>query len=121
MPGGAVSATRGRCRAGSSSRSSVPSACSTCRPQPWTTASSWASACALASSGSRTLAVLHGAYLPSDPGEREVDVSAPRGVSTRLSGPVIGCHDASALSDFYAAVLGWKVVDRYEDKWALVK
>lgn len=43
------------------------------------------------------------------------------GVRTRLSGPVIGCRDASELADFYAALLGWNVVDRYEDKWALVK
>jgi catechol 2,3-dioxygenase-like lactoylglutathione lyase family enzyme len=43
------------------------------------------------------------------------------GVRTRLSGPVIGCGDASQLAEFYAALLGWDVVDRYEDKWALVK
>lgn len=42
-------------------------------------------------------------------------------VRTRLSGPVIGCPDASRLAEFYAAVLGWDVVDRYEDKWALVR
>lgn len=42
-------------------------------------------------------------------------------VRTRLSGPVIGCGDASQLADFYAALLEWKVVDRYEDKWALAR
>jgi catechol 2,3-dioxygenase-like lactoylglutathione lyase family enzyme len=42
-------------------------------------------------------------------------------VRSRLSGPVIGCGDASELAEFYAALLGWNVVDRYEDKWALVK
>ena len=43
---------------------------------------------------------------------------------TRLSGPVIGCGDAFELADFYAALLGWNVVDRSErvpGGWALVK
>lgn len=46
------------------------------------------------------------------------------GVRTRLSGPVIGCPDAWELADFYASLLGWKVVDRSEavpGGWALVK
>ena len=45
-------------------------------------------------------------------------------VRTRLSGPVIGCGDAWELAEFYAALLGWKVVDRSEKDpggWALVK
>jgi catechol 2,3-dioxygenase-like lactoylglutathione lyase family enzyme len=43
---------------------------------------------------------------------------------TRLSGPVIGCGDAWELADFYAALLGWNVVDRSEEVpggWALVR
>lgn len=43
---------------------------------------------------------------------------------TRLSGPVIGCGDAWELAEFYAALLGWKVVDRSENVpggWALVR
>ena len=46
------------------------------------------------------------------------------GVRTRLSGPVIGCGDAWALAEFYAALLGWNVVDRSENVpggWALVR
>jgi catechol 2,3-dioxygenase-like lactoylglutathione lyase family enzyme len=46
------------------------------------------------------------------------------GVRTRLSGPVIGCRDAWELAEFYAALLGWTVVDRSGDipgGWALVK
>lgn len=46
------------------------------------------------------------------------------GVRTRLSGPVIGSDDAWRLADFYASLLGWKVVDRSERDpggWALVK
>ncbi|MCA1707252.1 MAG: VOC family protein [Actinobacteria bacterium] len=46
------------------------------------------------------------------------------GVRTRLSGPVIGCPDAWELAEFYASLLGWKVVDRSEavpGGWALVK
>jgi len=46
------------------------------------------------------------------------------GVRTRLSGPVVSCHDAWRLAEFYAALLGWTVVDRSEDVpggWALVK
>ena len=45
-------------------------------------------------------------------------------VHTRFSGPVIGCGDAWELAEFYAALLGWKVVDRSEKvpgAWALVK
>ena len=45
-------------------------------------------------------------------------------VRPRLSGPVIGCGDAWELADFYASLLGWKVVDRSEKVpggWALVK
>ena len=42
-------------------------------------------------------------------------------VRSRLSGAVIGCRDAAALAEFYAALLGWDVVERYEDKWALVR
>ena len=45
-------------------------------------------------------------------------------VRTRLSGPVIGCHDAFELAEFYAALLGWNVVDRSEAApgvWALVR
>jgi catechol 2,3-dioxygenase-like lactoylglutathione lyase family enzyme len=45
-------------------------------------------------------------------------------VRTRLSGPVIGCDDAWQLAEFYAALLGWTVVDRsVEDRggWALVR
>ena len=42
-------------------------------------------------------------------------------VRTRLSGPVLGCTDARELAEFYAALLGWNVVDGYEDKWALVR
>ena len=45
-------------------------------------------------------------------------------VRTRLSGPVVGCPDAWRLAEFYAALLGWTVVDRSEDVpggWALVK
>ena len=45
-------------------------------------------------------------------------------VRTRLSGPVIGCDDAWKLADFYAALLGWNVVDRSErvpGGWALVR
>lgn len=34
---------------------------------------------------------------------------------TRLSGPVIGCGDAWELAEFYAAMLGWNVVDRAEN------
>lgn len=34
---------------------------------------------------------------------------------------VIGCHDALALAEFYAALLGWNIVDRYENAWALVR
>jgi catechol 2,3-dioxygenase-like lactoylglutathione lyase family enzyme len=46
------------------------------------------------------------------------------GVRTRLSGTVIGCADAWALAEFYASLLGWKVVDRSEADpggWALVR
>ena len=46
------------------------------------------------------------------------------GVRTRLSGAVIGCPDAWELAEFYASLLGWKVVERSEDVpggWALVK
>ena len=46
------------------------------------------------------------------------------GVRTRLSGPVIGCGDSWALAEFYAALLGWNVVDRSENVpggWALVR
>lgn len=43
------------------------------------------------------------------------------GARTRLSGPVIGCRDASELAEFYASLLGWNVVDRYETAWALVR
>ncbi len=46
------------------------------------------------------------------------------GLRTRLSGPVIGCGDAWELSEFYALLLGWTVVDRSENVpggWALVK
>ncbi len=46
------------------------------------------------------------------------------GVRTRLSGPVIGCADAWELAEFYASLLGWKVVDRSQKVpggWALVK
>jgi len=46
------------------------------------------------------------------------------GVRTRISGPVIGCGDAWALADFYAALLGWDVVDRSDAEpggWALVR
>ena len=45
-------------------------------------------------------------------------------VRTRLSGPVVGCHDAWQLAEFYASLLGWNVVDRSEAApggWALVK
>lgn len=45
-------------------------------------------------------------------------------VRTRLSGPVIGCDDAWELAEFYASLLGWKVVDRSEKVpggWALVR
>jgi len=45
-------------------------------------------------------------------------------VRSRLSGPVIGCGDAFALAEFYAALLGWSVVDRSEKlpgAWALVR
>jgi catechol 2,3-dioxygenase-like lactoylglutathione lyase family enzyme len=45
-------------------------------------------------------------------------------VPTRLSGPVIGCGDAFALAEFWAALLGWTVVDRSErvpGAWALVR
>ena len=45
-------------------------------------------------------------------------------VRTRLSGPVIGCGDAWRLAEFYASLLGWRVVDRSERDpggWALVK
>ncbi|MCA1671462.1 MAG: VOC family protein [Actinobacteria bacterium] len=45
-------------------------------------------------------------------------------VRTRLSGPVIGCADAFAMAEFYAALLGWSVVDRSEavpGGWALVR
>ena len=45
-------------------------------------------------------------------------------VRTRLSGPVIGCGDAWELAEFYAALLGWNVVDRSEEVpggWALVR
>ena len=42
-------------------------------------------------------------------------------VRTRLSGPVIGCGDASELAEFYASLLGWNVVDRWETGWALVR
>jgi len=45
-------------------------------------------------------------------------------VRTRLSGPVIGCGDAWRLAEFYASLLGWRVVDRSEQSpgaWALVK
>lgn len=45
-------------------------------------------------------------------------------VRTRLSGPVIGCGDAWELAGFYAALLGWNVVDRSEQVpggWALVR
>lgn len=48
-------------------------------------------------------------------------MDAPR---TRLSGPVIGCGDAWELAEFYAALLGWTVVDRSENvpgAWALVR
>jgi catechol 2,3-dioxygenase-like lactoylglutathione lyase family enzyme len=46
------------------------------------------------------------------------------GVRTRLSGTVIGCADAWGLAEFYASLLGWKVVDRSQADpggWALVK
>ena len=45
-------------------------------------------------------------------------------VRTRLSGPVIGCDDAFVMAEFYAALLGWNVVDRSElvpGGWALVR
>lgn len=45
-------------------------------------------------------------------------------VRTRLSGPVIGCADAFVMAEFYAALLGWDVVDRSEavpGGWALVR
>jgi len=45
-------------------------------------------------------------------------------VSTRLSGPVIGCDDAWRLAEFYADLLGWSVVARSEKVpggWALVR
>lgn len=45
-------------------------------------------------------------------------------VRTRLSGPVIGCGDAWELAEFYAALLGWTILDRsVKDPggWALVK
>ena len=45
-------------------------------------------------------------------------------VRTRLSGPVIGCGDAFELAEFYAALLGWNVVERSErlpGAWALVR
>ena len=45
-------------------------------------------------------------------------------VRTRLSGPVIGCGDAWELAEFYAALLGWNVVDRSDGVpggWALVR
>jgi catechol 2,3-dioxygenase-like lactoylglutathione lyase family enzyme len=45
-------------------------------------------------------------------------------VRTWLSGPVIGCPDAWKLAEFYAALLGWSVVDRSENDaggWALVR
>ncbi len=40
---------------------------------------------------------------------------------TQLSGAVIGRDDVFALAEFYAALLAWNVVDRYENGWALVK
>lgn len=46
------------------------------------------------------------------------------GVRTRLSGPVLGCTDAWKLAEFYASLLGWRVVDRSDrvpGGWALVK
>ena len=46
------------------------------------------------------------------------------GIRTRLSGPVIGCGDAWELAEFYAALLGWTIVDRSEKVpggWALVR
>jgi catechol 2,3-dioxygenase-like lactoylglutathione lyase family enzyme len=45
-------------------------------------------------------------------------------VKTRLSGPVLGAGDAWQLAEFYAALLGWKVVDRSDldpGGWALVR
>jgi len=45
-------------------------------------------------------------------------------IRTRLSGAVVGCPDAWRLAEFYAALLGWTVVDRSEDVpggWALVR
>jgi catechol 2,3-dioxygenase-like lactoylglutathione lyase family enzyme len=41
-----------------------------------------------------------------------------------LSGPVLGCTDAWKLAEFYASLLGWRVVDRSDrvpGGWALVK
>jgi catechol 2,3-dioxygenase-like lactoylglutathione lyase family enzyme len=46
------------------------------------------------------------------------------GIRTRISGPVIGSGDSWKLADFYAALLGWNIVDRSERDpggWALVK
>ena len=45
-------------------------------------------------------------------------------VRTRLRGPVLGCDDAWQLAEFYAWLLGWRVVDRSENvpgAWALVE
>lgn len=45
-------------------------------------------------------------------------------VRTRLRGPVLGCSDAWQLAEFYAWLLGWRVVDRSErvpGGWALVE
>ena len=45
-------------------------------------------------------------------------------VRTRLRGPVLGCGDAWQLAEFYAWLLGWRVVDRSENVpggWALVE
>jgi catechol 2,3-dioxygenase-like lactoylglutathione lyase family enzyme len=51
-------------------------------------------------------------------------------VATRVSGVVINAPDAVALAEFYAQLLGWRVVDRAgpnvpgrhpRDSWALVR